>query len=350
MSFAIKNILLPSEYKYRIRCHVSDTSILFEISGILDVSSITEQGIALPLTGDYVFNDFNFFVHNQEQQGYINLYFESKKRWLDFKEYLQECKNKKMKLIKNKVYRYSGGGWQYYESFINGNIEVFGYDDYINKVFLDVDNHLNYNKFLKDIGEMRSINYLLYGPPGVGKTSFIKSIAVKKNLPIFIVNPNSFNVRDINFVFSPKISGQPISGMKILLFEDFDRFLEKAEVSMIISQILNAMDGFEDNGDTIRFFTANNKETILKIDALQNRLSHSFEFHEPNLQMYRDKLMRFLSFYEQNDSAKIELFLEKVNKLSEKITLRPFSNYVIRYLFTENYLDNMILNIEELKV
>ena len=28
------------------------------------------------------------------------------------------------------------------------------------------------------------------------------------------------------------------------------------------------------------------------------------------------------------------------------LTLRPFSNYIIRYLFDENYFDKMIENIE----
>jgi hypothetical protein len=36
-------------------------------------------------------------------------------------------------------------------------------------------------------------------------------------------------------------------------------------------------------------------------------------------------------------------------KLIKNITTRPFVNYVIRYLFDTEYLDNMIANIDELK-
>jgi hypothetical protein len=42
-----------------------------------------------------------------------------------------------------------------------------------------------------------------------------------------------------------------------------------------------------------------------------------------------------------------EVFLELVAE--KKVTVRPFVNYVIRYLFDDNCLDNMIKNIDELK-
>ena len=51
----------------------------------------------------------------------------------------------------------------------------------------------------------------------------------------------------------------------------------------------------------------------------------------------------FLSFYDNVDMDKVNEFLYLILKSPKVITLRPFSNYIIRYLFTENYLDNMIL-------
>ena len=55
------------------------------------------------------------------------------------------------------------------------------------------------------------------------------------------------------------------------------------KVDTVLSGLLNTLDGFDDKGDTVRFFTANNKDAIFKIDALINRMSSKFEFYFPTM-------------------------------------------------------------------
>ena len=99
-----------------------------------------------------------------------------------------------------------------------------------------------------------------------------------------------------------------------------------------------------------------NNETVFKEGILFEGINEYKKFHSwtylydfiiPTIDIFRGKLERLLSFHETIDNDKKELFLELV--VSKKITVRPFVNYVIRYLFDDNCLDNMIKNIDELK-
>ena len=119
------------------------------------------------------------------------------------------------------------------------------------------------------------------------------------------------------------------------------------KVDTVLSGLLNTLDGFDDKGDTVRFFTANNKESIFKIDALVNRMSSKFEFYFPTSEIFKKKLQRFLSFHSTYDESKVDEFIQLVAK--QGITVRPFVNYVVRYLFEPDCLDQMIKNIHELK-
>jgi hypothetical protein len=241
-------------------------------------------------------------------------------------------------------------GWKLVDQYgsKDADKDIFGYDNYIRQVEKDIKNHIKYNTFLKSLGEVRSINYLLYGPPGTGKTSMIKAIASKLGCAVFIVNAGNVTLSNIMSILtpSPHVNVETECKVKLLLFEDFDRFLEVDKIDTIMSQILNSLDGFDDKGDTIRFFTANDQHKIFKVDALINRMSSKFEFYFPTIHIFRSKLHRLLTFYETYDVEKVETLLELVIK--KKITVRPFVNYVVRYLFDEHCLDSMIKNIDEL--
>ena len=131
-----------------------------------------------------------------------------------------------------------------------------------------------------------------------------------------------------------------------MLFEDFDRFLEDPETKILMSQILNAMDGFDDTANTIRFFTGNNCDVIFNEKALINRISGKYKFDYPNSEMFRNKLSKLLSITDikpEDNIDKINLFISSI--VDKNITLRPFTAYCIRYLFNENCLDDMIKNI-----
>ena len=52
------------------------------------------------------------------------------------------------------------------------------------------------------------------------------------------------------------------------------------------------MDGFDDSGNTIRFFTGNDCYVIFQEKALINRISGKYKFSYPTFEMFRVKLLK----------------------------------------------------------
>jgi hypothetical protein len=152
-------------------------------------------------------------------------------------------------------------------------------------------------------------------------------------------------------VLNPKSNANK---QKIILFEDFDRYLKEGKFNM--ADILNELDGIESTDNCIRFFTCNDIDEIYKHDALINRINSKFLFNYPIKEQFEQKLNRLLTFLPAIgitiDETKKSLFINKFMKLNdtknEKTTLRPFTTYVIRHLFDENCLDKLLENINEL--
>jgi predicted AAA+ superfamily ATPase len=341
----------PSEYKFMIKETINTNDIFCFVYKIwyywADKIDAIYNSKAIPTTGFYTFDGVDVWILNQHKQGFIYIYFKSLEEYQKL-VHIIKAKDNVLKPINNPVYRYdTRNGWQLWEQYnTREDADIFGYDSYLEQIQKDIQNHVTYNSFLHKLGETRSINYVLYGPPGTGKTSLIRTIASKLDCAVFIVNAGNVTTNNISQVLSPSIKQSTTCPVKLLLFEDFDRFLDNDKVTTIMSQILNSLDGFDDKGNTVRFFTANNVNKILSVDALINRMSAKYEFHYPDRNIFEKKLERFLSFHESYDKEKAKEFVDLV--IEKNITVRPFVNYVIRYLFDENHLENMIAHIDEL--
>lgn len=138
-------------------------------------------------------------------------------------------------------------------------------------------------------GSRRKTGALLYGPPGNGKSFFIKYLATKHKLPvmIFTLNPDWTN-HDLLLMFSQ------IPKRCIVLFEDFDNYYDKRKcilggdnknIKFTFDIILNGLDGSYTTHDGVVFIMTVND--IGKVDeALKNRPSRfKFvrEFGNPDL-------------------------------------------------------------------
>jgi hypothetical protein len=358
ISVSVKHVNVPPEYCYHVRLN-SNTFFLRDLEEYFNCDSIYSTNLdedviaGTPLTGLHKFGEFDAFVHNQIKSGYMSFYFKSKQDWIDLNLQIDNIKVAKIDKVQLQLYRFNVGHatWYLETSYkYKNDTELVGYESYLASIEKDINNLEKHNDFLESIGESKSLNYLLYGPPGVGKTTLIRTLASKYNLPVFIVNATGINCQYLPRVMNPVVSGTNENQQKILLFEDFDRFLEDDKIDTMMSTILNSMDGFDDKGKVIRVFTGNNCHKIFSNPALINRMVHKFKFELPTIDMFRHKLQRLLSYHQSYDQELAERYLALVieKKNSCNLTLRPFVGYTLRYLFDDDYLNKLIENIEEL--
>lgn len=213
--------------------------------------------------------------------------------------------------------------------------DLVGHGGVLKQVSEDIASRQKYHEFLQSIGEgSRSLNYVLYGPPGTGKTTAIRVAANKLQLPIYIVNPNAISPDAVDKALSPSDNK-----LKILLLEDFDRFLETPSVkTSVMPQILNSLDGLDDNSNIIRFFSANNAQIIQDQPALLSRMTSSFYFGLPDVKMLQSKLNSFMSYYGKDWRTKFDPESKESNSFCQAcvehgVSFRVFSSFISQHLF-----------------
>ena len=160
-----------------------------------------------------------------------------------------------------------------------------------------INNCLDVEGEVKEVveGKKSKTGILLYGPPGNGKTQFIKYLARKHSLPIYVIylNPEYSNY-EISMMFAS------IPRRSLVLMEDFDNYFNGRECIMKNDQVkftfdafINALDGVHNDYRQVIFaMTANHIDKI--DDSLKKRPSRfKFvkEFGPPNEEI-RKKILK----------------------------------------------------------
>lgn len=106
--------------------------------------------------------------------------------------------------------------------------------------------------------------YLLHGPPGTGKTSFVQAVAAKLKLNICYLNLSGGNLDDDQL--NNLLNNSPLKS--IILIEDIDAiFLERSSVQakrcrVSFSGLLNALDGVRSQEGRVLIMTTNHPERL----------------------------------------------------------------------------------------
>lgn len=157
-----------------------------------------------------------------------------------------------------------------------GELEV----DPAAKLYMDPEDYTEIEAEVKRAadGQISKTGVLLYGAPGNGKTQFVKYLAKKHSLPIYVsyMSPDYSNY-DIARMFSE------VPRRCIVLLEDFDSLFDKRECAMKNDQVrftfdalLNALDGVHNDYKGVVFvMTANDIE---RIDAALKERPSRFRF------------------------------------------------------------------------
>lgn len=351
MSLSTTHVNKPDDYEFSVRLHTNSLILSLIAKNCNTNRNYIHDGVthlAAPETGFHNWYGTKCWVYNQEKQGFLILYFKSISDYNFLIETFNLLTRKAEEKIQNKLYRYNEKqGWILTETYSEFDEKYFiGYKNYFESIEKDIDSHKKNKTLLKKIGEFKSLSYLLYGVPGTGKTTLIKALSSKYNMDVYVINSITVRSANISGILNP---GKGKDKNVLLLFEDFDRFLESEDTKVLLAQILNAMDGFDDTANTIRFFTGNNCDVIFKEKALINRISGKYKFDYPDSEMFRNKINKLLSITDidlEANREKLEQFLLLIE--NKNITLRPFTAYCVRYLFNEDFFDKIIENVNDL--
>ena len=283
----------------------------------------------------------------------------------NFDKYLTNA----MKPINQKslIYTWSSynGSWnQDRRKMYNKNItDLIGLDDIFNNIKKDIKTYRKHKDHLIRLGESNGLNYMFYGPPGTGKSSLVRAIAMNFCLPVYVCKMTSAaNENQITNMLIPgsnetddvwdnnvenedgSLNINSIKNFKIVLIEDFDRYIEAGNNSSTMSAILNALDGIFPSYGIIRFFSANNPESLSKNLALTTRLNKAFYFANPNNNQME---MQVLNAYANKyiDQKKLVQFIDYIK--DKHLSMRQLTHFLCQHLDSENPMDDVIENMEK---
>ncbi|KAK9462817.1 BCS1 N terminal-domain-containing protein [Lipomyces oligophaga] len=198
-------------------------------------------------------------------------------------------------------------------------------------IVADVKDFLSSGNWYYDRGIPYRRGYLLYGPPGSGKSSFIQALAGDLDYNICILNLSEQNLTDdrLNHLMNH------IPERSVLLLEDIDAAFNQREQTdesgfrnsgVTFSGLLNALDGVASSEERLIFMTTNHPERLDPALIRPGRV----DVREllDNASPYQIRKM-FRRFYDNQEDC--ETFVEKVEALRS-----PVSTAQLQGLFVYN--------------
>lgn len=157
----------------------------------------------------------------------------------------------------------TSGDWIKYQEIPKRNLKSIYIDEKSkNKIINDLNNFINQEDEYNSFGIPYKRTYLFSGPPGSGKTSFIKAICNELDYNLSIL---SLNKKFDDGAFMWAMSS--IKENSILLVEDVDCLFEKrtngtSNIPITFSNFLNILDGVLYKHGCIMFLTTNHPEKL----------------------------------------------------------------------------------------
>jgi AAA+ superfamily predicted ATPase len=219
--------------------------------------------------------------------------------------------------------------------------DLVGLDEYFDDLQKDIRLYTERKELLQKMGTMSGFNYLLWGSPGTGKSSFVKAIAHKYKSPIYFVKLDSIKSEDISKALCPRPGSSDTNSIIIILIEDFDRYLVSKNGQKQVSHLLNALDSIYPGNMVIRFFSANFPENININKALVSRMRRMLHF---DIQPPTNIFKYLYNMFPQCEVC-IHGFIQSIK--DRNLSLRTINNYISRFLLEEKPIEEANKHINE---
>lgn len=184
----------------------------------------------------------------------------------------------------------------------------------------DVKDFLQRQQWYVDRGIPYRRGYLLYGPPGSGKSSFIQALAGELDFGVSIVNLSERGVTDDKLAHLLT----KLPPRTILLLEDADAaFTNRRKVdadgyggaTVTFSGLLNALDGVAAGEERIAFLTTNHIDRLDEALIRPGRVDVTVRIGEATRYQAAEMWNRFYGDIDQDGSGR-ERFLNRLEELS----------------------------------
>lgn len=176
---------------------------------------------------------------------------------------IEQRKQRDLRLYVNiKSYHHDDGGIERWRSAPFSHPSTFDTiameDDLKNKVKSDLESFLKAKQYYHRIGRVWKRSFLLYGPSGTGKSSFVAAMANFLSYDVYVIDLSKVsNDSDLSLLLLET------RGKSIIVVEDLDRLLTEKSTAVSLSGLLNFMDGILNSccaEERVMVFTMNSKE------------------------------------------------------------------------------------------
>ncbi|PRQ60533.1 putative ATPase, AAA-type, core, AAA-type ATPase domain-containing protein [Rosa chinensis] len=182
-----------------------------------------------------------------------------------------------------------------------------------NKVRSDLEQFLKSKQYYHRLGRVWKRSFLLYGPSGTGKTSFIAAMARFLSYDVYDIDMSK--VSDDSDLKMLLLQTSPKS---LIVVEDLDRFLSEKSTAVSLSGLLNFMDGIVSScgEERVLVFTMNGKEDVDKLVMRPGRVDVHIHFPLCDFSAFKSLANTYLGVKEHKLFPQVEEIFQSGASLS----------------------------------